>query len=119
MCFTGFSARLIYLQVAKHDEYAALAMATHGKKQIIFARRGLIMDINQETLADNDPVRTVVADASLITDPDDAASVMAQPLGLDEADLRQKLASGRRYMVLKKEVPEAVARGEGGPGNRL
>ena len=109
MCFTGFSARLIYLQVAKHDEYAALAMATHGKKQIIFARRGLIMDINQETLADNDPVRTVVADASLITDPDDAASVMAQPLGLDEADLRQKLASGRRYMVLKKEVPEAVA----------
>ena len=35
--------------------------------------------------------------------------MLAGPLGLDENDLRDKLASGRRYIVLKKDVPEATA----------
>jgi cell division protein FtsI/penicillin-binding protein 2 len=109
LVFTGFSARLVHVQLAEHDKYAALAAEKHGEKETIYARRGLILDVNGQTLADNDPVRTVVADASLITDADDAASVLAQPLGLDENDLQSKLASGRRYIVLKKNVPEATA----------
>ena len=110
LCFTGFSARLITLQVAEHDKYLTLADEKHGEKVTIQARRGLIVDINQQPLADNDPVRIVVADASVITDVDDAVDVLAQPLGLDEGDLREKLASGRRYIVLKKDVPDALAR---------
>jgi len=92
LCFTGFSARLVHLQVAEHDRYAALAAEKHVNKQIIYARRGLIVDINQQTLADNDPVRTVVADCSKLLRPDEAAGVLAGPLGLDEAELRDKLA---------------------------
>jgi cell division protein FtsI (penicillin-binding protein 3)/stage V sporulation protein D (sporulation-specific penicillin-binding protein) len=68
------------------------------------------VDINQQPLADNDPVRTVVADASVIADVDDAAAVLAGPLGLDQEDVRAKLATGRRYIVLKKDVPDALAR---------
>jgi cell division protein FtsI (penicillin-binding protein 3)/stage V sporulation protein D (sporulation-specific penicillin-binding protein) len=109
MCFTGFSARLIHLQVAMHDQYAAIAAEKHVNKEIIYARRGLIVDINQQTLADNDPVRTVIADASMLTDPGSAASVLAGPLGMDESGLRQKLETGRRYIVLKKDVPEETA----------
>jgi len=109
LCFTGFSARLVQLQVAMHDKYAALALAKHGDKEIIYARRGLIMDINQQTLADNEPVRMVVADDSLVTDPDVTAGLLAGPLGLDENDLLAKLSSGRRYIVLKKDLPEATA----------
>jgi cell division protein FtsI/penicillin-binding protein 2 len=109
MIFTGFSARLVHLQVTMHDKYAALALAKHGTKQIIYARRGLITDINSQTMADNDPVRTVVADASMVTDPDVAAGILAGPLQMDEKDLHDKLATGRRYMVLKKDVPEATA----------
>jgi len=109
LCFTGFSARLVHLQVTMHDEYAAIAAEKHVNKLITYARRGLIVDINQQTLADNDPVRTVVADASLVTSPDDAVGVLAGPLGVDESDLRDKLATGRRYIVLKKDVPEATA----------
>jgi len=108
-CFTGFSARLIHLQVTMHDEYAALAAEKHVQKQITYGNRGLITDVNGQTLADNDPVRNVVADASLLTSADDAAGLLAGPLGLDESDLRAKFASGRRYIVLKKDVPEATA----------
>jgi len=109
LCFTGFSARLVHLQVTMHDKYADLAMAKHGDKEIIFARRGIITDINQQTMADNEPVRTVVADASVMTDPEVAAGVLAGPLGMEESDLLAKLTSGRRYIVLKKELPEATA----------
>src|SRR5208282_5531009 len=95
LCFTGFSARLIYVQVKEHDLWSARAAAKHCDKQIIYARRGLILDVNGQTLADNDPVRTVVADATLLADQrDDAAGVLAGPLGLDESELREKLASG-------------------------
>jgi cell division protein FtsI/penicillin-binding protein 2 len=109
LVFTGFSARLIYLQVALHDKYAAVALAKHGDKETIFARRGRIYDATGQTLADNEPVRTVIADSSMITDPDVAADLLAAQLGLDENDLRAKLASGRRYIVLKKDLPDATA----------
>jgi cell division protein FtsI (penicillin-binding protein 3)/stage V sporulation protein D (sporulation-specific penicillin-binding protein) len=109
LCFTGFSARLVQLQLAEHEKYAALATAGHGTKEITYGRRGLIMDINQQTMADNEPVRNVIADAVLTTRPDEAAAVLAAPLGLDETELREKLESGRRYIVLKKGVPEATA----------
>jgi cell division protein FtsI (penicillin-binding protein 3)/stage V sporulation protein D (sporulation-specific penicillin-binding protein) len=109
LCFTGFSARLVYLQVTIAGSLAKEAAKKHGIKVNIFARRGVITDINGQTLADNEPVRTVVVDAQLVTDPDDAASVLAGPLGLDESDLLAKLESRKPYIVLKKDLPEAVA----------
>src|SRR5881392_4503430 len=62
--FSAFSFRLIYLQVVKHDEYAGLAAEKHVYKQIIYAERGTILDANNEVLAHNIPVETVVADAT-------------------------------------------------------
>ena len=60
--FSIFSFRLIYLQIFEHDEYAGLAAEKHVYKQIIYAERGTILDANDEVLADNIPVETVVAD---------------------------------------------------------
>jgi cell division protein FtsI (penicillin-binding protein 3)/stage V sporulation protein D (sporulation-specific penicillin-binding protein) len=109
LCFTGFSYRLVQLQVTLHDHYAALAAEKHGFKKIIYAPRGPILDVHGQTLAGNDPVRTVVADDFVLTRPEEAASLLAAPLDLDEAALLEKLHSGRRYIVLKKDVPEATA----------
>src|SRR3954464_2023995 len=63
-CFTGFSFRLVQLQVTKHDEYAALAAKAHGTKRTIPARRGSILDSRGTPLAQNEPVKTVIVDAS-------------------------------------------------------
>jgi cell division protein FtsI/penicillin-binding protein 2 len=109
LCFTGFSARLVYLQVTKHDKYAGIAMEKHVDKIPLYGSRGTITDINQQMLADNNPVRNVVADASLITNVDDAVGLLAGSLGLDENEVRAKLATGRRYIKLKEGVPEATA----------
>ncbi len=119
-CYTAFSFRLVHLQVTKHDEYATRAAEKHVNRQTIYARRGVIQDIHGESLAQNEPVRTVIADGTLIKDREELAEVLSAALGMPRAQLAEKL--GREvysqaqkknvpvpYIVLKKEVPESVA----------
>jgi len=119
-CFTVFSFRLVHLQVTQHDEYAAKAADAHGLRQVNPSRRGVIQDIHGESLAQNEPVRTVIADCSLIKDRGAMAEVVSTALGLPRAQLLEKFERETysqkekknipaQYVVLKKEVPENVA----------
>ena len=107
--FSIFSFRLIYLQILKHDEYAGLAAEKHVYKQIIYAERGTILDANNEVLADNIPVQTVVADATHINNRQAIVDLVSDELGIPAAQLAEKLSSERRYIVIKHEVPETLA----------
>ncbi len=107
--FSLFSCRLIYLQMIKHDEYAGLAAEKHVYKQPIFAERGSILDANNEVLAHNTPVETVVADATHINNRDALIAILRKVLELPANELAEKLGSERRYIVLKREVPIATA----------
>lgn len=118
--FTLFSFRLIQVQVARADEFTSEAAAKHVTRQIIYARRGAITDAHDEALAQNEPVKTVVADASLIKNREAFAALIAGPLEVPEAVVNGKLSrmvrskfTGRlepcRYIVLKKDVPETTA----------
>src|SRR5213083_171615 len=107
--FSVFSFRLIYLQVIKHDEYAGLAAEKHGYKQIIYAERGMILDANNEVLAHNIPVETVVADATLLSDVQATVDLLNAELEIPSRELAEKLNSGRRYIVIKREVSAARA----------
>jgi len=106
LVFTVYSARLVHLQVSKHQEYSQLAAEKHTMRQVIHARRGLIFDRNGELLASNLPVRTVVADGSHIKDPEALARVAAPFLEMDEKELLAKLSSDRKYIVIRREVAE-------------
>jgi cell division protein FtsI/penicillin-binding protein 2 len=107
--FTVFSARLIHLHVAKHDEYSRLAAQKHLTRQIIHAKRGMILDRNGEILATNLPVRTVFADASRMKKPEALAALVASHLDLDAKEVLEKFSTGKKYIVLKREVPEEKA----------
>ena len=107
--FTVFSARLIHLHVAKHEEYALLAAKKHNTRQVIHAKRGMILDRNGEILAANLPVRTLVADASRMKKPETLAALVSKHLGLDEKEVLEKFSTGKKYIVLKREVPEESA----------
>jgi cell division protein FtsI/penicillin-binding protein 2 len=108
--FSLFSFRLIYLQVIKHDEYAALAAEKHVYKQIIYAERGSILDANNEVLAHNIPVETVVADATLLNDREAIVDLVSRELSIPAEQVAEKLSSERRYIVIKREVPETASR---------
>jgi len=121
VCFTVFSFRLSDVQVTKQDYYAELAGRQHIAKLKIYARRGMIEDVHGETLAEDEPVRTIIADATLIGEKDRAevAALLSGPLGIPESEIIEKLGrqvysqSAKRnlpapYIVLKKETPESV-----------
>jgi cell division protein FtsI (penicillin-binding protein 3)/stage V sporulation protein D (sporulation-specific penicillin-binding protein) len=107
--FSAFSFRLVYLQMVKHDEYAGLAADKHVYKQAIFAERGSILDANNEILAHNTPVETIVADATHLNNRDATVSLLQEALDLPGDELSEKLQGVRRYIVLKREVPVATA----------
>jgi len=107
--FSVISFRLIYLQVIKHDEYAELAAEKHGYKQIIYAERGIIFDANNEILAHNIPVETVVADATRLNNPQAVVNLLSNELDIPAELLAEKLNCQRRYIVIKREVPESLA----------
>src|SRR5436309_11443837 len=107
--FSIFSFRLIYLQAIKHDEYAGMAAEKHVYKQIIHAERGMIFDANNEVLAHNVPAETVVADATHLSDVQATVDLLNAELEIPSQQLTQKFGSGRRYIVIKREVSAAQA----------
>jgi len=107
--FSLFSFRLVYLQMIKHEEYAGLAAEKHVYKQAIYAERGLILDANDEVLAHNTPVETVVADATHLNNRQSLIPLLRDALQIPAGELSDKLEGDRRYIILKRGVPEAVA----------
>ncbi len=118
--FTVFSARLVQLQVTRHDEFAAMAAEKHVNKEPIYARRGAIRDVNGESLAQNEPMKIVIADGSLMEDQPAIARIVASALDMPETQVLEKLATQRvsktdgkqtpsRYIVIKKKVADSIA----------
>jgi len=107
--FTAFSFRLVHLSVARHDEFAGLAAQKNSIRQTIHARRGLIVDRNGELLAENAPIRSVIADGSHIEDPRKLAEVAAPFLEMDVDDLTEKFSTERKYLVIRHGLPAGRA----------
>ena len=89
--FSIFSFRLIYLQMIKHDEYAGLAAEKHVYKQVIHAERGSILDANNEVLAHNIPVETVVADATHLNNREATVDLLNAELEIPSDELAGKI----------------------------
>jgi cell division protein FtsI (penicillin-binding protein 3)/stage V sporulation protein D (sporulation-specific penicillin-binding protein) len=109
LVFTGFSCRLVYLQVTKHEEYSRIAAAKHSIRQPINARRGLIKDRTGEILAANVPVRKVVLDGSHVNNAPELARVAAPFLGMEPEALEKELVTDKKYVVIKHDLAEEKA----------
>ena len=132
LAFTGLSARLVQLAIEDNSKRFEKACNAYGGKVSIFARRGEIRDTNGEVLARNEPLKTVIADASLLyeldapdkqgvrkvkfDERDRIAGIFASILGLKVADVRARFEpdakTGKlgRYIVIKKKISEDTAR---------
>jgi cell division protein FtsI/penicillin-binding protein 2 len=107
--FSVYSYRLIDVQIVQHEAYTALAAEKHTYKRPIYARRGIIRDANNEPLADNVPVKRVIADGSHIKDPVALAAAIANLLEMDSRELADKLSTKSKYVVIKPQITEETA----------
>jgi len=109
LVFTGFSIRLGYLQITKHEEFSEIAASKNSIRVAIPARRGLITDRNGEILAANIPVRRVVLDGSHVKDPAKLAAATSPYLGIDAAQLAATYSTKSRYKIICHDLPEETA----------
>jgi cell division protein FtsI (penicillin-binding protein 3) len=108
-------ARLIYLQIVKHDEYVRQAQLQQQRDVEVQAPRGTIFDRTGEPLAMSVPVDSVCVNPLRFPDPALAATLFARSLDMDAADLEAKIqtaqASRRGFLWIKRKItPEESAR---------
>ncbi len=107
-------ARLVDLQVVRHDELAGLARTNTVRTFARLPMRGQILDIRGNPLATSLPAKIVCIDPALLGDRRDyVVHALAPLLQMDEAALSTRIGSrliepsGRtnHYLVLRSKVP--------------
>ena len=110
----GIEARLIYLQVYRHDEYVSKAVRQHNRTLTVPAMRGDIVDRDNRVLATSVDVETIYAVPSEIDDKKGTASALCKKLDDCTADfkasLMDRLSTSKPFAYVKRHVtPEEAA----------
>ena len=102
-----FIGKLFYLQVIRHDHYAALATDEQQSKFIVPASRGSIEAFDGQTpvpLVLNENLPTVFADPNGITNVEATATALSNILKIPRRKIEPKLSTDTRYEVIAKRV---------------
>lgn len=105
-------ARLVYLQVIKHDHYAAMAHSTQQRKYEVPASRGQIYlhDGDQKVpLALNQTLKLIYADPSIIPNREETARKLAEATGDNPQVFIDAMKDKKEYAVLKTRVNDQLA----------
>ena len=105
--------RLIELQVIRHGEYRRLAQEQQEHLEEVRPPRGAILDRNGQRLAMSLPVDSIYVNPLLIPNVDIAAEILAEVLGLDQAQLSAELHDSvqkhRGFLWIKRKAPQEEA----------
>ena len=101
--------RLVSLQVLEPDRYLEHGEAQRIRSISLPAARGAILDRNGVDLALSVPLQTIAADPRQVEDPIRAARALAQIVDTDVAVLEERLASGKAFVYIDRQVQEEVA----------
>jgi cell division protein FtsI (penicillin-binding protein 3) len=104
----AIEARLINLQVYRHDEFVSKAVRQHNRTLTVPAMRGDIVDRDNRVLATSVDVATIYAVPSEIDNPKGTASALCKALedcGADlKASLVDRLSTSRPFQYVKRHV---------------
>ena len=112
--FVVLAARLYYLQIVRHDELEARAIAQQVRETTVSAPRGTIYDAKGEVLAMSAGVDTIyLSPAEIAQNNEDAGAIaagLAEILGLDYDAVYAKTQNTRSwYEVVARKAEEDVA----------
>jgi cell division protein FtsI (penicillin-binding protein 3) len=109
----GIQARLMYLQVVRHDDMQARADRQHNRTITAPAKRGEILDRNGHVLAYSVDADTIFADPSEVENPDEAARLVCA--AIESCDLHGRLEMAKdlrrdtQFVYLARKVSLADA----------
>ena len=107
-------ARLFFLQVLSHKDYQTLAENQHELYRTLTPKRGQILVLENKNgrivpAVTNIEKNLVYAEPQKITDKEKTAAALAKVLALPKTEILQKISDSRKWLVLKKELPESEA----------
>ncbi|MFQ5966806.1 MAG: peptidoglycan D,D-transpeptidase FtsI family protein [Acidimicrobiia bacterium] len=97
--------RLFQVQIVRADDLAARALDQRLTSRAIAADRGTIYDRRRNQLAITAEGATIFADPAQVTEPVLAAELLSDVLGLDRAELFEKLTSDSRFVFIARQLP--------------
>ena len=109
LAFSAVTAKLVYLQLVKADEYRKLAEEQRNHLLELKPRRGRILDRNGEVLAHSMECYNVYAISYLVKDVQKASSELSLALKLPRQELESKIRSSRGFVYLARKVDVATA----------
>jgi len=102
-------ARLIDLQVVRHDELASRAQRQQQRTLEVTPKRGVLYDRNQHELAVSVSVDSVFAVPNEVADPKMAARRLSPVLSVDATTIEDRLRSSRSFVWIKRKLTAAEA----------
>jgi cell division protein FtsI (penicillin-binding protein 3) len=113
---SAIGARLFWLQIVRHQEYAERAQKQQQRTFEVAPRRGVLYDRNLHELAMTVQVDSIYADPSEIDDKQAAARALASIVHTDpedtrttESEIAARLASGHNFAWVARRVTADVA----------
>ena len=105
--------RLAWIQFVRGGEYKKLAAEQQTRDSVISAKRGTIYDRNMKVLAQSATAERITINPQEIErkkNSEEVVKVLVEHLGIDETELRKKIArTDRQSVVIKKQVEKSVA----------
>ena len=108
--FLGLLARLGYLQVYKHDEYARLAENQHAKTVPLHAKRGPILDRNGQPLAVSSRADTLYVTPGKVEHAPRLAARLSPILGEPIRDVLRRLTVSKKFAPVRRRLTPDMAR---------
>ncbi|MGB7949609.1 MAG: penicillin-binding protein [Candidatus Binatia bacterium] len=108
--FVVVVGRAFQLQVLQGEKLKRLGERQHLKEWIVLPKRGSVMDRTGEPLALSLEAQSVYARPHRIQDPARMSQALASILNLKLDDVKQKLAAGKPFVWIKRQVsPQEAA----------
>lgn len=104
LLFAVISARAVQIQVLDSQWLQEKASKQYERPLVINGKRGTIMDSNLEEFATTIDVTSIAAHPKQIKSPIETSRVLAQILGMDQAKIREKLASKPSFVWIKRHA---------------
>lgn len=104
-------ARLVQVQLVRHDHYVARAQRQQERTLALTPIRGSIVDIKGRVLAESVAAESVYADPQAIKNPRVVARQLAtvRGLGLSQQELEARLDGTRSFAWIARQLPPEVA----------
>ncbi|HTJ42893.1 MAG TPA: penicillin-binding protein 2 [Kofleriaceae bacterium] len=109
LLFGGVAYEAYALEVRDNPHYRELADRQHVRTYEIAAPRGAINDLRGRPLAVSTDADSIYADPREVVDIPGTAEKLAKILGLDQADLEDKLAGDKRFVWIARHVNSTQA----------